>query len=123
MKTSPSVYTLALVNACPFILDILCYSYGEMPDLYLFLPIILALTALNYSACKRILPYVLIQGFMLLCEVTAGSVSTLLYYHNVSSDVLSPAIGLGMTLIGSAIILVITTVTSIIKHIRLKKSF
>ena len=125
MKKSPSVYTwilLVAINACLFILRTLYYPHGMNSDLVLMFPGILALTALNCFVFRRIGHYLLMQGVMLVFEVGAGCVSTLLYYHNVSSDNLTPAVGLLMTLIGAAIILVVTTVTGMIKYARTKKS-
>ena len=112
---------LLLINAFPFILDVLFYTTGKVDNLSLFLPIFAGLTALNYRNCQKVVPYILYQFFMLICIVCAGYASTYLYYHNVSNDFMTPAVGELMTLLGASISIVATVITAVVKVVINKK--
>ena len=112
---------LFLINALPFVLDVLFYTTGKMDDLYLFLPIFAGLTALNYRNCQKVIPYILYQAFMLVCIICAGYASTYLYYHNISNDFMTPVVGELMTLLGASISIVATVITSVVKAVMNKK--
>ena len=112
---------LLLINAFPFILDVLIYTMGSMDNLFLFLPIFAGLTALNYRNCQKVVPYILYQVFMLICIICAGYASTYLYYHNVSSDFMTPVVGEFMTLLGASISVVATVITAVVKALMNKK--
>ena len=112
---------LFLINALPFVLDVLFYTTGKMDDLYLFLPIFAGLTLLNYRNCQKVIPYILYQAFMLICIVCAGYASTYLYYHNISNDFMTPVVGELMTLLGASISIVATVITSVVKAVMNKK--
>ena len=112
---------LLLINALPFGLDIIFYSAGAMGDLFLFLPVFIGLTVLNYKNCQKIIPYVLYQAFMLICIICTGYASTYLYYHNVSNDFMTPVVGELMTLLGASISFVATVITAVVKAVMNKK--
>ena len=112
---------LFLINALPFVLDVLFYTTGFMDNLYLFLPIFAGLTLLNYRNCQKVIPYILYQAFMLIYIVCAGYASTYLYYHNISNDFMTPVVGELMTLLGASISIVATVITSVVKAVMNKK--
>ena len=112
---------LFLINALPFVLDVLFYTTGMVDNLYLFLPIFAGLTALNYRNCQKVVPYILYQVFMLICIICAGYASTYLYYHNVSNDSLTPVVGKLMTHLGAGINIFATVITAVIKAVMNKK--
>ena len=112
---------LLLINAFPFILDVLFYTMGKMDDLFLFLPVFAGLTVLNYTNCKKVTPYILYQTFMLVLIICAGYVSTYLYYHNISNDFMTPVVGKLMTFLGAGINMIATVITSVIKAVMNKK--
>ena len=112
---------LFLINALPFVLDVLFYTTGATDNLYLFLPIFAGLTALNYRNCQKVIPYILYQAFMLVCIICAGYASTYLYYHNVSNDFMTPVVGKLVTLLGASISIVATVITSVVKAVMNKK--
>ena len=112
---------LFLINALPFVLDVLFYTTGAMDNLYLFLPIFAGLAALNYRNCQKVVPYILYQVFMLICIICAGYASTYLYYHNVSNDFMTPVVGELMTQLGVSISIVATVITSVVKAVKYKK--
>ena len=112
---------LFLINALPFVLDVLFYTTGAMDNLYLFLPIFAGLTLLNYRNCQKVIPYILYQAFMLVCIICAGYASTYLYYHNVSNDFMTPVVGKLVTLLGASISIVATVITSVVKAVMNKK--
>ena len=112
---------LLLINALPFVLDVLFYTTGAMDNLYLFLPIFAGLTLLNYRNCQKVIPYILYQAFMLVCIICAGYASTYLYYHNVSNDFMTPVVGKLMTLLGANISIVAAVITSVVKAVMNKK--
>ena len=112
---------LFLINALPFVLDVLFYTTGVMDNLRLFLPIFAGLTLLNYRNCQKVIPYILYQAFMLVCIICAGYASTYLYYHNVSNDSMTPVVGELMTLLGASISIVATVITAVVKAVMNKK--
>ena len=112
---------LFLINALPFVLDVLFYTTGAMDNLHLFLPIFAGLTLLNYRNCQKVIPYILYQAFMLVCIICAGYASTYLYYHNVSNDFMTPVVGELVTLLGASISIVATVITSVVKAVMNKK--
>ena len=112
---------LFLINALPFVLDVLFYTTGAMDNLYLFLPIFAGLTLLNYRNCQKVILYILYQAFMLVCIICAGYASTYLYYHNVSNDFMTPVVGELVTLLGASISIVATVITSVVKAVMNKK--
>ena len=112
---------LFLINALPFVLDVLFYTTGAMDNLYLFLPIFAGLTVLNYRNCPKVAPYILYQAFMLICIICAGYASTYLYYHNVSNDSMTPVVGEFITLLGASISIVATLITAVVKAVMNKK--
>ena len=112
---------LFLINALPFVLDVLFYTTGGMDNVFLFLPIFAGLTLLNYRNCQKVVPYILYQAFMLICIICAGYASTYLYYHNVSNDSMTPAVGEIMTRLGASISIVATVITSVVKAVMNKK--
>ena len=112
---------LFLINALPFVLDVLFYTTGAMDILHLFLPIFAGLTLLNYINCQKVIPYILYQAFMLVCIICAGYASTYLYYHNISNDSMTPVVGELMTLLGVSINIIVTVVTAVIKAVMNKK--
>ena len=112
---------LFLINALPFVLDVLFYTTGAMDNLYLFLPIFAGLTLLNYRNCQKVIPYILYQAFMLVCIICAGYASTYLYYHNVSNDFMTPVVGELVTLLGASISIVATVITSVVKAVMNKR--
>ena len=112
---------LLLINALPFVLDVLFYTRGAVDNLYLFLPIFAVLTALNYGNCQKVVPYILYQVFMLICIICAGYASTYLFYHNVSNDSMTPLVGELMTFLGASISIVATVITAVVKAVMNKK--
>ena len=113
---------LLLINALPFGLDVIFYSFGAMDGLFLFLPVFAGLTVLNYKNSQKLIPYILYQAFMLICIICAGYASTYLYYHNVSNDSMTPVLGMFITLLCASISIVATVITAVIKAVKNKKS-
>ena len=112
---------LFLINALPFVLDVLFYTTGKVDNLFLFLPIFAGLTVLNYRNCQKVVPFILYQAFMLICIICAGYASTYLYYHNVSNDSMTPVVGMFMTILGASISIVATLITAVVKAVMNKK--
>ena len=112
---------LILINALPFVWDVLFFTAGKMDNLYLFLPIFAGLTVLNYLNCQKVIPYILYQAWMLVLIICAGYASTYLYYHNVSNDSLTPVVGMLMTLLSAGINILATVITAVIKAVMNKK--
>ena len=112
---------LLLINALPFGLDVLFFTTGGMDNLFLFLPILAGLTALNYRNCQKVVPFILYQAFMLICIICAGYASVYLYYHNVSNDSMTPVLGMFITLLCAGISIVATLITAVVKAVKNKK--
>lgn len=112
---------LFLINALPFGLDVLFFTMGGMDNVFLFLPILAGLTALNYRNCQKVVPFILYQAFMLICIICADYASTYLYYHNVSNDSMTPVVGMFMTILCASISIVATLITAVVKAVKNKK--
>ncbi len=112
---------LILINALPFVLDVLFFTAGKMDNLFLFLPIFAGLTVLNYLNCQRVIPYILYQTFILVLIICAGYASIYLYYHNVSNDSMTLVVGELMTFWGASINIIATVITAVIKAVMNKK--
>ena len=112
---------LFLINALPFVLDVLFYTTGAMDNLHLFLPIFAGLTLLNYRNCQKVIPYILYQAFMLVCIICAGYASTYLYYHNISNDSMTPVVGELFVYLESLTNTVTTVITAVIKAVKNKR--
>ena len=110
-----------LLNTAPFALDIALYPEGLPADITLFPPVFLLLTMLNYHVFEKTWHYVLMQTHMLLCMACSGITSTYLYYHNISSDPMTPAIGLFAVLLGAGIIIITTGISALIKKRKNKR--
>lgn len=100
---------LIIINTLPFALDVLFYSNGGVDNLYWFIPAFAALTILNYRFTNKVVHYIIIQFYILVCLISSGCISTHLYYNNISDDPMTPAIGM-LLVYSSSIVVVITTV-------------
>ena len=119
MKKLLSTYKvplLILINTLPFAMDILFYSIGGIDNLYLFLPAFAALTILNYRYTNKVVHYIIIQFYLLVCLFSSGCISTHLYYNNISDDPMTPAIGMLLVFAGSIVIVITTVITGIVKR-------
>ncbi len=111
---------LIMINALPYVLEVLSWRAGASFDV-LFLLFFPALVYLNYKSCSKVIPYVLLQLFMLVCIVISVSHSTYLYYHYISDDFMTAAIG-GLTVYFESFVNIVTTIiTAILKAIHNKK--
>ncbi len=112
---------LILINALPFAADVLFFATGKTDNLFLFLPIFVGLSILNYQNCKKTISYILYQAFMLACIICAGYASTYLYYHNISNDSMTPIVGELFVYLESITNTVATVITAVIKAIKNKR--
>ena len=112
---------LILINALPFVVDVLFFATGKTDNLSLFLPIFAGLTILNYLNCKKAISYILYQAFMLACIICAGYASTYLYYHNISNDSMTPVVGELFVYLESLTNTVTTVITAVIKAVKNKR--
>ncbi len=111
-----------VINILPFVIDLTLFSFGSPIDVVLFPPVFFTLTFLNYYFFDKTLHYVIIQFYIFVCMFCSGCFSTYLYYHNVSNDPMTPAVGVFMVILGTVIIAITTTITSIIKSRTPKES-
>ena len=112
---------LILVNALPFVLDVLFYTRGGLDNLFLLLPIIAGLAFLNHSNSRNVFEFILYQVFMLVCIICSGYASTYLYYHNVSDDSMTPVVGMLMAFLGASICIITTVIIAIVRAVKNKK--
>ncbi|MBE7036463.1 MAG: hypothetical protein E7403_04140 [Ruminococcaceae bacterium] len=86
-------YVLALLlNIIPFFLT--CFLYGGGLAITLVLPgLQFLLNTVNYKWTKKILSFVILNSAMLISSVTSIKINTWLYYHNISSDTETLAVG------------------------------
>jgi len=107
---------LFLINTIPFALNVLFYSNGGVDDLYLFLPVFGSLTVLNYRFTDKVVHYIIIQFYHLVCLVSSGCISTHLYYNNISDDPMTPAIGMLLVYSSSIVVVITTVITGFVKR-------
>ena len=120
MKNARNKYKwifLLLINGLPFMLVVILYPIASSLELFLFLPVFAGLTVLNYMNCKKTIPYILYQAFILICIICAGYASTSLYYHHISNDFMTPVVGEFMTVLQAGINIIATFVTAIVKAV------
>ncbi len=84
---------LVLLNALPFVLNVMFYKNGAMDDLFGFLPVLLGCTLLNYFCCKKPFHLGILQVCIIGFVVISGFLSLYLYQHNISNDVEGWVIG------------------------------
>ena len=102
---------LIVINLIPFLLKIAMYPLGGMLDIFAFPFVFGGLAFVNYKLFDKPVHYFIIQFYQLVCMFCSGCISTYLYYHNISSDSLTPVVGNYMVIAGSVIIVVITVIT------------
>ena len=107
---------LILINTIPFALDVIFYRAGAPLELPLFLIAVIILSSLNNQCCNKALHYVIVQLYLLACLISAGYISTHLYYTNISADPMTPAIGMGIVFFWTVIVIIITVVTGTLKR-------
>ncbi len=105
---------LIIINTCPFVLSVILYRIGATEEIF-FVFIINRLILLNYKSIDNPLPFILLQIYMLACEILSEWLETYLYYHNVSNDGETLAIGQSTAIIFSLMILLATIILGISK--------
>lgn len=90
---------LLLINAAPFVLNVLFYTSGSIDELVWFVPVLLALTVCNLKNTNKFWHYLVLNLFDILCIVALGAAAVYLYYHNISSDPETPLVGAVVTMI------------------------
>lgn len=106
---------LLFVNAVPFAFNVFFYQTGSMDDLFLFLPVYIALTTLNAHVCNKTQHYVLIQTFTLVCIIASNIISTNLYYQMISDDPMTPVVGKLFLYLEAGILLISTAIIAMMK--------
>lgn len=108
-------FCLLLLNAMPFILNVLFFRTGSVDDLLLFVPVYIVLLMLNYKLCKELKHFVLVQLFMLIYIVVSNIASTNLYYQIVSDDPMTPVVGKLFLYLEAGILLISTAIAALRK--------
>lgn len=112
---------LVLINALPFLLNSVFFSAGGMDDYLLFVPIFAGLTFLNFRNCKKVILYITFQVFILICIVCSGYIATYLHYHKIVGDFMTLLVGALIVLLESAICIIATAITAIVKGVKNKR--
>lgn len=106
---------LILINAAPFVLDVLFYRTGSVDELFWFVPVLLALTFCNFKWTNKFWEYLVLNLFDIFCIVGEGAAATYLYYHNVSSDPETPLVGAFMIMVEVCAVVIIAAVVSAVR--------
>ncbi len=114
---------LCLINAFPFLLNVCCFQYGGMDDLFLFLPVLAVLVGLNYAFTDKTVHFLLFQGYLLAFLILSGYAETYLYYLFICpDDTLTLLVGMIMTFIGAIIAIAVSAAFAIVKAVKHKKA-
>ncbi|MBO5221720.1 MAG: hypothetical protein J6C26_05355 [Clostridia bacterium] len=105
---------LGLANYSLLILSCLFYWLGYRLWMIFFM-LQLFLTALNFNIARSKKSLAVWSTHLLISTITANLASTLLYYNIISSDSMSMALGLGATIFGTIFVLILSTISIIIK--------
>lgn len=113
---------LMIVNALPYVGMVFLYEFGAPLDVFVFPVVFSGLLILNYHVCGKIRGFVLIQLFEAVCIFLSGNLSTYLYYHNISSDWATPAVGKLVVMIELTVTFLATAGLTITKCSRERKT-
>lgn len=108
---------LILINAAPFVLNVLFYTSGCIDELVWFVPVLLALTVCNLKSINKFWHYLVLSLFDILCIVALGAAAVYLYYHNISSDPETPMVGAFVTMIEVYAVVITAAAISVLRGI------
>ncbi len=97
-----------LIESVPFILNLVFYKNGAVDDIYLLLPVLIAITVLNVCVFKKASHFLLMQASTLLFTFLSEVLSSHLYFFLVSSDEMTKGIGIGFTVLGAVAVIILT---------------
>ena len=83
---------LILLNSVPFFLCCFGYEAGFIICMLILLIQIL-IVELNYKWTKKMTSYLFLNAIMLVSSISGINITTQLYYHNISSDPGTLAVG------------------------------
>lgn len=104
---------LLMINAAPFALSIL--FYGLMDDLFLYLPILIWLTAQNYNNCEKMGQFLNMQTFLFICIITSLAAFCGLYMICYGFDGVSRAVFMLFLIIEVVAYIITTVVAAVMK--------
>lgn len=113
---------LMLLMLLPFAMGVLFYRCGAMLDLGFIIPCSALLLWLNYRMTDKTLHFILFQLYELALLLSCGWFSAQLYYHNVSNDAMSLAIGWLMTYAELIAFTVASVIAAVVKALRHRRS-
>ena len=109
-----------LLLAAPYSLvlfDVLLYKGGGPIEIVVFLIIVPTLFYLFFRSVKSALVFLLPCLNMALASVLASNLNTKLYYENVSSDVMTPIVGMLLAFLGLFLIALSTIALAVTKAV------
>lgn len=108
-----------ILNIVPFFLACFLYEGGVKAMLiFPFLQVLINLV--NYKLTKKIVSFIALNSAMMISTICSIWIITKLYYNNISSDVLTLAVGNFAVLVGIVFIVVITLISVVCRKVRKK---
>lgn len=80
-------YPLAiLISVLPFVLNAVFWKSGGVDEMLWFFPVLAFLTWFNYCCTGKLLPFLLLQLFLIPCAYVSCQINTELYYRHIGQD-------------------------------------
>ena len=118
-------FILVFINIIPFMLFIPFYANGALIGLtlLLFLLIQSVLNLINFVFTQKYSFYLFLNLLMIVTNSVCSSVTTRLYYHNISSDSMTLVLGDGSTAFAVIFGILLTIASLVVKFVYKRSSF
>ena len=118
-------FILVFINIIPFMLFIPFYANGALIGLtlLLFLLIQSVLNLINFVFTQKYSFYLFLNLLMIVTNSVCSSVTTRLYYHNISSDSMTLVLGDGSTAFAVIFGILLTIASLVVKLVYKRSSF
>lgn len=118
-------FVLVFINIIPFMLFIPFYANGALIGLtlLLFLLIQSVLNLINFVFTQKYSFYLFLNLLMIVTNSVCSSVTTRLYYHNISSDSMTLVLGDGSTAFAVIFGILLTIASLVVKLVYKRSSF
>lgn len=118
-------FILVFINIIPFMLFIPFYANGALIGLtlLLFLLIQSVLNLINFVFTQKYAFYLFLNLLMIVSNAVCSSVTTRLYYNNISSDSMTLVLGDGSTAFAVIFGILLTIASLVVKLVYKRSSF
>ena len=107
---------ITLANYVPVLCACLFYKGGAPVEWLLYIMLQIVLIVLNYALSNKRLELSFFNVNLFISTILANALSTYLYYHNVSSDSETPAVGELGVIVGAIFVFVLSLISILLKR-------